>query len=423
MTTVTSQIVSQLQRSIARAIYGKEEAIQLALITLLARGHLLIEDVPGVGKTTLAQALAKSFHCSFQRIQFTSDLLPSDVLGVSVYNPETREFEFRSGPIFANVVLADEINRTTPRTQSALLEAMNEAQVTVDGKTLPLPQPFLVIATQNPVEHHGTYPLPESQLDRFLMRIRMGYPSHETEREILRKRIRDDSVAALEPVADVRRRSRDAGIRRPRESGFQPARLRAGNRQSHAQHRATRSGRQPARHVDAAARRASPRFSRWPRLLPARRLQAARGRRFFASRGGQLAPRFAAEKIGDDRSRPARDRRLRSRSSVSLASTAAQLWAKADRSGVRAFFLSIAALAVALLLALYSGAAAELGHLALAIASALGALLVAAWVAVTLVPVLAKRTPLRWIGYKMEYRVTREGWIYIGESLWWRSPR
>jgi MoxR-like ATPase len=203
MSSATSQIVSQLQRSIARAIYGKEEAIQLALITLLARGHLLIEDVPGVGKTTLAQALAKSFHCTFQRIQFTSDLLPSDVLGVSVYNPESREFEFRSGPIFANVVLADEINRTTPRTQSALLEAMNEAQVTVDGKTLQLPHPFLVIATQNPVEHHGTYPLPESQLDRFLMRIKMGYPSHETEREILRKHIHDDSLAALEPVADV----------------------------------------------------------------------------------------------------------------------------------------------------------------------------------------------------------------------------
>ena len=203
MSTATSHIVSQLQRSIARAIYGKEEAIQLALITLLARVHLLIEDVPGVGKTTLAQALAKSFHCTFQRIQFTSDLLPSDVLGVSVYNPESREFEFRSGPIFANVVLADEINRTTPRTQSALLEAMNEAQVTVDGKTLQLPHPFLVIATQNPVEHHGTYPLPESQLDRFLMRIKMGYPSHETEREILRKHIHDDSIATLEPIAGV----------------------------------------------------------------------------------------------------------------------------------------------------------------------------------------------------------------------------
>jgi MoxR-like ATPase len=206
MPTATSQVVAQLQRSIARAIYGKEEAIQLSLITLLARGHLLIEDVPGVGKTTLAQALAKSFHCTFQRIQFTSDLLPSDVLGVSVYNPESREFEFRSGPIFANVVLADEINRTTPRTQSALLEAMNEAQVSIDGKTLALPQPFLVIATQNPVEHHGTYPLPESQLDRFLMRIKMGYPSPETEREILRKRVGvrgENPLDALEPVADV----------------------------------------------------------------------------------------------------------------------------------------------------------------------------------------------------------------------------
>src|SRR6201984_540757 len=203
MPTATSQVVSQLQRAIAHAIYGKEDAIQLALVTLLARGHLLIHDGPGLGKTTLPQALAKSFHCSFQRIQFTSDLLPSDVIGVSVYNPETREFEFRSGPIFANVVLADEINRPTPRTQSALLEAMNEAQVTVDGKPLPLPQPFLVIATQNPVEHHGTYPLPESQLDRFLMRIKMGYPSHETEREILRRRTFDNPIENLEPVADV----------------------------------------------------------------------------------------------------------------------------------------------------------------------------------------------------------------------------
>jgi MoxR-like ATPase len=203
MPVATSQIVAQLQRSIAKAIYGKEEAIQLALIALLARGHLLIEDVPGVGKTTLAQALARSFHCTFQRVQFTSDLLPSDVLGVSVYNPERREFEFRPGPIFANVILADEINRTTPRTQSALLEAMNETQVTVDGRTHPLPQPFLVIATQNPVEHHGTYPLPESQLDRFLMRIRMGYPSLETEKEILRKRSSDDPLQHLEPVADA----------------------------------------------------------------------------------------------------------------------------------------------------------------------------------------------------------------------------
>src|ERR1700693_410077 len=170
MPAATSPVVSQLQRSIAPAIYGKEEAIELALVTLFARGHLLIEDVPGVGKTTLAQALARSFHCSFQRIQFTSDLLPSDVIGVSVFNPATQTFDFQPGPIFANIIVADEINRTTPKTQSALLEAMNESQITVDNHTHPLPTPFLVLATQNPIEHHGTYPLPESQLDRFIMR-------------------------------------------------------------------------------------------------------------------------------------------------------------------------------------------------------------------------------------------------------------
>jgi MoxR-like ATPase len=266
MPTATSQIVSQLQRSIARAIYGKEEAIQLALITLLARGHLLIEDVPGVGKTTLAQALARSFHCTFQRIQFTSDLLPSDVLGVSVYNPETREFEFREGPIFANVVLADEINRTTPRTQSALLEAMNEAQVSIDGKTMALPQPFLVIATQNPVEHHGTYPLPESQLDRFLMRIKMGYPSPETEREILRNRVGplgDNPVDKLEAVADVREvmAMQDAVAHIKVDSSLHDYALEIVNR--------TRTSEQLARHLDAATRRASARFPGWTRLLPA----------------------------------------------------------------------------------------------------------------------------------------------------------
>ena len=178
--------IAELQDAIARVVKGKEEAIQLALVTLLARGHLLIEDVPGVGKTTLAQALARSFHCTFQRIQFTSDMLPSDVIGVSVFDPVRQAFEFKPGPIFANVVLADEINRTTPKTQSALLEAMSEAQITVDNYTHRLPEPFLVVATQNPIEHHGTYPLPESQLDRFLMRIRMGYPSKASEKEIVR---------------------------------------------------------------------------------------------------------------------------------------------------------------------------------------------------------------------------------------------
>src|SRR3989304_2178703 len=160
MTTATGALIEQLEQSIARVIRGKDEAIRHALIAQLARGHLLIEDVPGVGKTTLAQALAHSFHCSFQRIQFTSDMLPSDVVGVSVFNPVEQQFEFKPGPIFTNVVLADEINRTTPKTQSALLEAMNEAQVTVDNHTHPLPQPFMVLATQNPIEHHGTYLFP-----------------------------------------------------------------------------------------------------------------------------------------------------------------------------------------------------------------------------------------------------------------------
>jgi MoxR-like ATPase len=195
--------LADLERSIARVVKGKQDVIQLALTTLLARGHLLIEDVPGVGKTTLAQALARSFHCSFQRIQFTSDLLPSDVIGVSVYNPAGQEFEFKPGPIFANIIVADEINRTTPKTQSALLEAMNESQITVDNHTHPLPQPFLVLATQNPIEHHGTYPLPESQLDRFLMRIRMGYPAREGEKEILRNHSSAGHADQITPMMDA----------------------------------------------------------------------------------------------------------------------------------------------------------------------------------------------------------------------------
>ena len=204
MTTATTSQIAQLQRSIGTVIKGKDEAIQLAIIALVARGHLLIEDVPGVGKTTLAQALARSFNCSFQRIQFTSDMLPSDVIGISVFNQVQQEFEFKRGPIFANIVLADEINRTTPKTQSALLEAMNEAQVTVDNRTHPLPQPFMVMATQNPIEHHGTYPLPESQLDRFVLRIRMGYPSRASENEILREHSGIGSTAALRAVMEAR---------------------------------------------------------------------------------------------------------------------------------------------------------------------------------------------------------------------------
>jgi MoxR-like ATPase len=203
MATAQANQLGLLQRTVARAIRGKDDVIELSIVALLARGHLLIEDVPGVGKTTLAQALARSFHCTFQRIQFTSDLLPSDVTGISVFNPAEQTFEFKKGPIFANIVLADEINRTTPKTQSALLEAMNEAQVTVDNQTHRLPQPFLVLATQNPIEHHGTYPLPESQLDRFLMRIRMGYPSRESERDILRQHRGSEALDGIEPVMEA----------------------------------------------------------------------------------------------------------------------------------------------------------------------------------------------------------------------------
>jgi MoxR-like ATPase len=177
----------QIESAIELSIRGKAEAVRMAMVCLLARGHLLIEDVPGVGKTTLAQSLARAVNGSFHRLQFTSDMLPSDVLGVTVYNAHAEEFEFKPGPVFTNFLLADEINRTTPKTQSALLEAMNEQQVSVEGRTLPLPEPFMVIATQNPAEHHGTYPLPESQLDRFLMRLRIGYPDPQNEREIIRQ--------------------------------------------------------------------------------------------------------------------------------------------------------------------------------------------------------------------------------------------
>ena len=194
---VSTELLARLERSIQSVIRGKDEVIQLALVALFARGHLLIEDVPGVGKTTLAHSLARSFNCQFHRIQFTSDMLPSDVVGVSIFSQQTQRFEFRPGPIFANIVLADEINRTTPKTQSALLEAMNEYQVTIDNRTYPLPQPFMVVSTQNPIEHHGTYPLPESQLDRFLMRLRMGYPNAESEKEIVR------NFAVTEPLAKI----------------------------------------------------------------------------------------------------------------------------------------------------------------------------------------------------------------------------
>jgi len=197
--SVREKIIA-LREAIGETVKGKFEAIDRAIVALLAEGHLLIEDVPGVGKTTLGHALARSLNCEFHRIQFTSDLLPSDVLGVSVYSPKLNEFEFKPGPIVANIVLADEINRTTPKTQSALLEAMNESQVTIENFTYPLPRPFIVLATQNPIEHHGTYPLPESQLDRFLMRIEIGYPNPAAEKEILKRFSNGNHQATPEAV-------------------------------------------------------------------------------------------------------------------------------------------------------------------------------------------------------------------------------
>ncbi|PIQ99058.1 MAG: ATPase [Nitrospinae bacterium CG11_big_fil_rev_8_21_14_0_20_45_15] len=177
--------IANLQKNIERVIYGKSDVIQSAIIVLLAKGHLLIEDVPGVGKTTLAQTLARSIDLDFKRIQFTNDLLPADITGVSIYDRDTKNFHFKKGPLFSNIVLADEINRATPRTQSALLEAMSERQVSVDNHSHPLEEPFMVIATQNPVESHGAHPLPESQMDRFMMCVSMGYPAPEDERRML----------------------------------------------------------------------------------------------------------------------------------------------------------------------------------------------------------------------------------------------
>jgi MoxR-like ATPase len=204
--TSSKEKIRHLQNTIEQVIKGKSEVIKFSLVALFAKGHLLIEDVPGIGKTTLSNSLAKALDLAFQRIQFTSDLLPSDVVGISIFNQQNAQFEWKSGPIFANIVLADEINRATPKTQSALLEAMAEGQVTAEGISRHLPTPFMVVATQNPVEHHGTYPLPESQLDRFMLRLHVGYPSKDAEREILRGRERSNPIDKIQTVmseADV----------------------------------------------------------------------------------------------------------------------------------------------------------------------------------------------------------------------------
>lgn len=198
--TVATSRATQLEAALRKVIRGNDQVVRLAIVSVLARGHLLIEGVPGVGKTTLGQAMARAIDCTFQRIQFTSDMLPSDIVGISIYSAMEQQFEFKRGPVFTNVLLADEINRTTPKTQSALLEAMSEGKVTVDAHSYSLPQPFLVIATQNPIEHHGTYPLPESQLDRFLMRLHMGYPDTEAERKILHSEAGTTQLDNLRPV-------------------------------------------------------------------------------------------------------------------------------------------------------------------------------------------------------------------------------
>jgi MoxR-like ATPase len=208
---MTNRQVTEFQPQIEKLIdriggvfLGKRELVKLSVACLLAQGHLLLEDVPGVGKTLLAQALARSLGLKFSRIQFTSDLLPADIVGVSVFNQTTSEFQFKPGPIFANIVLADEINRTAPRTQSSLLEAMAERRVSIDDQTYTLEQPFFVVATQNPLESHGTYPLPESQLDRFLMRLSMGYPTRDVERSLLVSRRGNEPVFEIEPVLSFR---------------------------------------------------------------------------------------------------------------------------------------------------------------------------------------------------------------------------
>jgi MoxR-like ATPase len=202
MTTELQNLVADLENNIGQVVLGKSEVVRLCIVALLSNDHVLLEDVPGVGKTLIGKALAKSISASFSRIQFTADLLPSDITGGNVFNPQTGQFVYTRGPIFGNIVLADEINRTPPRTQSALLEAMSDGQVTVDGQTYPLPQPFMVIATQNPYEFEGTYPLPESQLDRFLLRIAVGYPDRDDELQVLASHRAGEPINDLQHVID-----------------------------------------------------------------------------------------------------------------------------------------------------------------------------------------------------------------------------
>ena len=304
----TARRAAELENSLRRVIRGKDDVLRLALVSIFAKGHLLIEGVPGVGKTTLGQALARAIDCTFQRIQFTSDMLPSDVLGISIYSAIEQKFEFKRGPVFANVLLADEINRTTPKTQSALLEAMNEGQVTIDAHSYPLPQPFLVIATQNPIEHHGTYPLPESQLDRFLMRVRMGYPEGNAEREILRAEAGAAQLENLRPVlnaADVVEIQQAVAQVHVDESLITYL---LNIVEPHSRVRVSFAWSVSPRLADALPRRPGHGLSRRPRLLHSRRFQAAGRLRLRPPRRGEFALHLHPEKIGASRTGLARDR-------------------------------------------------------------------------------------------------------------------
>ena len=260
------QIAHRIGTAIESVIEGKPEAVRLALTVLLAEGHVLIEDVPGVGKTMLAKALARSTDCSVQRMQFTPDLLPSDITGVSAYNQERREFEFKPGPVFANIVVGDEINRASPKTQSALLECMEERQVTVDGTTYPLEPPFMVIATQNPVEMEGTYPLPEAQRDRFTARISIGYPSAEAELAMLDLHGSSSPLDTLEPVASADRRARPDRRGAPRARGRRAQAVRDQPGQRDPVRPGAAARRLAAGHAAPAAGQPGPRRAGRPRL-------------------------------------------------------------------------------------------------------------------------------------------------------------